>query len=116
MTNPQKWSLVFTVFMFIMFLLPWKKILNPKPKITIDDNQFERIDKLEGQVKKFQIQQIQFDSAFKTMGDSIVSLQYEIEKKELQILKLKTKKHETIDVVRSYNDSDITNFFANRYK
>lgn len=115
-TNAQKWSLIATVVLFILFLLPWQKILTRKPKIKIEDNQIERIDNLERQVKKFQVQQIEFDSAFKSMGDSIVSLQYEIEKKELQILKLKTKKHETIDVVRSYNDSDITNFFTNRYK
>ena len=115
-TKAQIYTLIATVVLFVLFLLPWQKILTRKPKIKIDENQIERIDNLERQVKKFQIQQIEFDSAFKSMGDSIVSLQYEIEKKELQILKLKTKKHETIDVVRSYNDSDITNFFSNRYK
>jgi len=115
-TNAQKWSLIATVVLFILFLLPWQKIFKRKATIKIEDNQIERIDNLERQVKKFQVQQLQFDSAFKSMNDSIVSLQYEIEKKELQILKLKTKKHETIDVVRLYNDSDITNFFSNRYK
>jgi len=115
-TKAQIYTLIATVVMFILFLLPWKKILTRKAKFDVDIEQINRIEKLEFQVKKFQIQQIQFDSAFKSMNDSIVSLQYEIEKKELQILKLKTKKHETIDVVRSYNDSDITNFFSNRYK
>jgi cbb3-type cytochrome oxidase subunit 3 len=114
-TKSQKWTIAITIFSVILVFFPFKKF--KKSEIVINDNdQSKRIELLESKIKKLNVQQIQYDSAFKTMTDSIICLQYEIEKKELQILNLKRKKHETNNVVRSFNDSDITNFFSNRYK
>jgi hypothetical protein len=115
-TNFQKWMLAITIVLFVMFLIPFKKLFT-KPDIVVNDSdQNKRIELLEFKIKKFEVQKLTFDSTLKVISDSIVSLQYEIEKKEMQILNLKKKKHETNIVVRNFNDSDITNFFANRYK
>ena len=116
-TKAQIYILILTVVMLILFLLPWKKIMTQKTEVVFNElDQSKRIELLESKIKKFQVQQIVFDSTFTTMTDSIVSLQYEIEKKELQILNLKRKKHETNTVVRNFNDTDVIYFFSKRYK
>jgi len=114
-TKSQKLTIAITVFSVILLFFPFKKF--KKSEVIINDtDQSKRIEFLETKIKKLNVEQIKHDSAFKTMTDSIICLQYEIEKKELQILNLKKKKHETNNVVRNFNDSDITNFFTNRYK
>lgn len=114
-TKSQKWTIAITIFSVILVFFPYKKFRKTEV-VTSDADNSKRIELLELKIKKFQVEQIVFDSAFKTMTDSIICLQYEIEKKELQILNLKRKKNETNNVVRNFNDSDITNFFSNRYK
>ena len=115
-TSLQKWMLAITIFLFVLFLIPFKKLLTKPDIVVSDSDQTKRIELLEFKIKKFEVQKLTFDSTLKVISDSIISLQYEIEKKEMQILNLKKKKHETNIVVRHFNDSDITNFFANRYK
>ena len=115
-TKAQKWIFITTIVLFILFLIP-AIIKFRRPKIVVDESSdAKRIELLEFKVKKFEGEKLMFDSTLKVITDSIVSLQYEIEKKEMQILNLKKKKNETNIVVRNFNDSDITNFFANRYK
>lgn len=116
-TNFQKWTLAITIVLFVLFLIPFKKIFHKSDVLIVDESSnSKRIEMLEFKIKKFEVEKLTFDSTLKVISDSIVSLQYEIEKKEMQILNLKKKKHETNIVVRHFNDSDITNFFANRYK
>ena len=115
-TISQKMVLIITIISFFLVLFPFKKFYK-KPDVVVNEwEQSKRIELLEFKIKKFEVQRLTFDSTIKVITDSIVFLQYEIEKKEMQILNLKRKKHETNIVVRNFNDSDIVNFFANRYK
>ena len=115
-TISQKMVLIITIISFFLVLFPFKKFYK-KPDVVVNESeQSKRIELLEFKIKKFEVQRLTFDSTIKVITDSIVFLQYEIEKKEMQILNLKRKKHETNIVVRNFNDSDIVNFFANRYK
>ena len=115
-TISQKMVLIITIISFFLVLFPFKKFYK-KPDVVVNEwEQSKRIELLEFKIKKFEVQRLTFDSTIQVITDSIVFLQYEIEKKEMQILNLKRKKHETNIVVRNFNDSDIVNFFANRYK
>lgn len=115
-TISQKMVLIITIISFFLVLFPFKKFYK-KPDVVVNESeQSKRIELLEFKIKKFEVQRLTFDSTIQVITDSIVFLQYEIEKKEMQILNLKRKKHETNIVVRNFNDSDIVNFFANRYK
>ena len=115
-TISQKTVLIITIISFFLVLFPFKKFYK-KPDVVVNESeQSKRIELLEIKIKKFEVQRLTFDSTIKVITDSIVCLQYEIEKKEMQILNLKRKKHETNIIVRNFNDSDIVNFFSNRYK
>ena len=102
-------ALVLILFAYIVF--------SPKPKVDTTKTVYDyKMDSLATVILDLKQQQLQSDSVIACYSDSILKLDRKLLAKKRTIIKIRKNYENKIKTISNYSPSQLSEFFAKRYK